>query len=52
MRPGCALGWVFVGVGQRRPGFAQVPDQVAGQQADQHVGFDAFGEAVVDRAQV
>ena len=38
------LGWVFVGVGQRCPGFAQVPGQVTGEHADQHVGFDAvFG---------
>ena len=45
-----ALGWVFVGEGQRRPGLAQVPDEVAGEHADQHVGVDAVVEAVVDRA--
>ena len=47
-----ALGWVFVGECQWRPGLAQVPDQVAGEHADQHVGFDAVVEAVVDGAQV
>ena len=47
-----ALGWVFVGEGQRRPGLSQVPDEVAGEQADQHVGFDAVLEAVVDGPQV
>src|SRR5271166_1194075 len=47
-----AGGWVLVGEGHRRPGLAQVPDQVAGQHADQHVGFDPVFEAVVDRAQV
>ena len=46
------LGWVFVGECQRRPGLAQVPNQVAGEQADQHVGFDPVLEAVVDGAQV
>ena len=29
-----------------------MPDQVAGQQADQHVGADALLETVVDGAQV
>ena len=29
-----------------------MPDEVAGQHADQHVGFDPVVEAVVDRAQV
>lgn len=32
------LGRVFVGKGHRRPGFARVPDEVAGERADQHVG--------------
>ncbi len=40
----------FVGECQWRPGLAQVPDEVAGQHADQHVGFDAVLEAVVDGA--
>src|SRR5207253_10805608 len=30
-------GRVLVGVGEWRPGLAQVPGQVAGEQADQHV---------------
>ena len=47
-----AVGWCLVGEGQRRPGFAEVPDQVAGEHADQHVGFDSLFEAVVDGAQV
>src|SRR4029077_7171735 len=46
------LGWVFVGECHWRPGLAQVPDEVAGEQADQHVGFDAVLEAVVDGSQV
>jgi hypothetical protein len=37
---------------QRGPGAAQVPGQVAGEHADQHVGPDAFFEPVEDRAQV
>src|SRR5262249_59248114 len=45
-------GRVLVGEGQRRPGPAQVPDQVAAEHADQHVGFDALFEPVEDRAQV
>ena len=45
-------GGVFVGEGQRRPGLAQVPDQVAGEHADQHVGLDPVVEAVMDGAQV
>src|SRR5712691_11856632 len=45
-------GWVVVGEGQRRPGFAQVPGEVAGEHADQHVGADAVFQAVEDRAQV
>ena len=34
-------GRVLVGEGQRRPGPAQVPGQVAAEHADQHVGPDA-----------
>ena len=45
-------GRVLVGEGQRRPGLAQVPGQVGGEHADQHVGLDAFFEPVEDRAQV
>src|SRR6185437_2859676 len=41
-----------VGEGQRRPGLAQVPDQVAGEHADQHVRLDAFFEPVEDGPQV
>ena len=44
--------WVFVGVGQRGQGAAQVPGQVLGEHADQHVGADPVGQVVVDRAQV
>ena len=47
-----AWGWVLVGVGERRPGLAQVPGQVAGEHADQHVGADAVVEPVPDGAQV
>ena len=46
------LGWFLVGVGQRRPGLAQVPGEVGGEHADQHVGPDALFEAVEDGAQV
>src|SRR4030095_3530407 len=35
------VGWVFVGEGQRCPGLAEVPDEVAGEHADQHVRLDA-----------
>ena len=45
-------GRVLVGEGQRRPGPAQVPGQVAGEHADQHVGPDAFFQPVEDRPQV
>ncbi len=45
-------GRVLVGVGQGCPGTAQVPDQVAGEHADQDVGADAFFEPVVDGPQV
>ena len=47
-----ALGWMLVGECQWRPGVAQVPNQVAGEQADQYVGFDMVVKAVVDGAQV
>ena len=46
------LGWVFVGECHWCPGFAQVPDEVAGEHADEHVGLDAVLEAVVDGTQV
>src|SRR5262249_57895535 len=45
-------GRVLVGEGQRGPGLAQVPAEVAGEHADQHVGLDAFLQAVEDRPQV
>ena len=48
----CLGGRVLAGVGQRRPCLAQVPGQVGGEHADQHVGFDALSEPVEDRAQV
>ena len=47
-----AGGRVLVGEGQWCPGAAQVPGEVAGEHADQHVGFDAFFEPVPDGAQV
>src|SRR5216683_742370 len=46
-----ASRWVLVGsvsIGT----VAQVPGEVAGEHADQHVGFDALFEAVVDGPQV
>ena len=46
------LGRFLVGVGQRRPGLAQVPGEVGGEHADQHVAPDALFEAVEDGAQV
>ena len=46
------VGWVFVGECHWCPSFAQVPDQVAGEHADQYVGFDAVFESVVDGPQV
>ena len=46
------FGWVFVGEGQRGQRLTQVPGEVGGEHADQHVGADAVLEAVVDRAQV
>lgn len=46
------FGAVFVGKGQRCPGFAEVPGQVGGEHADEHVGpYPVFG-VVVDRAQL
>src|SRR5660397_9548 len=42
----------LVGKGQRGQRGAQVPDQVAGQEADQHVRADPVLEAVVDGAPV
>ncbi len=43
---------VLVGVGQRGSGAAQVPGEVAGEHADQHVRPDAFFEPVEDGPQV
>ncbi len=45
-------GRVLVGEGQWCPGAARVPGDVAGEHADEHVGFDAFLEPVVDGPQV
>jgi hypothetical protein len=46
------FGPVFVGKGQRCPGFAQVPGQVGGEHADEDVRpYPGFG-VVVDRAQL
>ena len=46
-------GWgIVVGKGQRGPGPAQVPGQVAGEHADQHVGPDPFFQPVPDGPQV
>src|SRR6266542_1338879 len=47
-----ALRWVFVGVGQGCPGAAQVPDEVAGQHAEQDVGADPCFGVVADGPQV
>ena len=48
----CSGGGVFVGECQRRPGLAQVPDEVGGEEADQDVCADPVVEVVVDGAQV
>ena len=45
-------GRVLAGEGQWGPGAAQVPAEVAGEHADQHVGPDAFLEPVEHRPQV
>src|SRR5207302_10389619 len=45
-------GRVLVGEGERRPGPAQVPGEVAGEHADQHVGLDAFFQVVEDGPRV
>ncbi|BBX95658.1 hypothetical protein MLAC_09520 [Mycobacterium lacus] len=45
------MGAVFVGECHWHPGLAEVPDQVAGEHADQHVGFGALVEAVVNESQ-
>ena len=42
-----AGGWVFVGEGQRRPGFAQVPDQVATAVSDPVVDLVVVDEWVL-----
>ncbi len=49
-RRGCG-GRGPAGRGERRPGFAQVRGQVAGECADQHVGFDPVFEPVPDGPQ-
>ena len=38
---------VLVSVGQRCPGLAEVPGEVGGEHADQHVAPDAFLQAVM-----
>ena len=43
---------VLVGVGQRCPGLAQVPGEVGGEHADQHVALDALFQPVEDGPQV
>ena len=45
-------GDVLVGEGELGEGLAQVPGEVAGEHADQHVAADPLGEVVVDRPQV
>ena len=50
VRRDCRFGWVFVGEGQRGQGFTQVPGEVGGEHADQHVGADAVFAVVVDGA--
>jgi len=45
-------GWLFVGVGEGGQGLAQVPGEVGGEHADQHVGADPVLQPVVDGAQV
>ena len=45
-------GRVLVGEGERRLGLAQVPGEVAGEHADQHVGADAFFQPVEHGPQV
>ena len=51
-RRGCRVRGVLVSEGQRRPGLAEAPVQVAGEHADQYVGLDAFFQPVEDQAQV
>jgi hypothetical protein len=41
-----AGGRVLVGEGQRRPGLVQVPGEIAGEHADQHVAADSVLEPV------
>src|SRR5712691_6279203 len=48
----CGGGDVLVGEGELGEGGAQVPGEVAGEHADQHVAADPLGEVVVDGAQV
>jgi len=47
-----AFGRLLVGEGQGCPGAAQVPGEVGGEHADQHVPADPVFEPVVDRPQV
>ena len=43
---------MLVGEGELGEGGAQVPGEVAGEHADQHVAADPVGEVVVDGPQV
>ena len=45
---GGVVGGLFVGETQRRPRSAEVPYEVGGEHADEHVGADSLFEAVVD----
>jgi len=45
-------GRVLIGEGQGRPGVSQVPGEVAGEHADQHVRLDAFLQPEEHRPQV
>jgi hypothetical protein len=47
-----ALGNVFVGEGEWGEGCAQMPDEVGGEHADEHVGADPIGQVVEDGPQV
>jgi len=43
---------VFVGVGKRGEGLAEMPGDIGREHAQENVGTDAFGEVVEDGAQV
>jgi hypothetical protein len=46
---GVGAGWdVFVGVGEWCECASEVPGDVGGQQADEYVGADSFGQVVED----